>query len=148
MAPADSRSAATEDLARTGGHNAPVKIVEYDPAWPAAYETERERLASLLPAGVLLHHFGSTAVPGLAAKPVIDMIALVDDFEVPIAALGRAGLPPEVEHHPLRRPTGSSGLGMAEWRRRPGEWSRQRGPADQAWLGSIGVPIHVHVAVV
>ncbi len=92
MAPADRRSAAAEDLERAGGRDAKVEIVEYDPAWPAAYRAERERLAPLLADGVELHHFGSTAVPGLAAKPVIDMIALVDDLDAPIAALvGRVG---------------------------------------------------------
>jgi GrpB-like predicted nucleotidyltransferase (UPF0157 family) len=91
MSLTDPRSAALEDLARAGGHNAPVEIVEYNPAWPAAYAAERERLAPLLPAGVQLHHFGSTAVPGLAAKPVIDMIALVDDLDAPIAALVQHG---------------------------------------------------------
>ena len=91
MASADSRSAAAKDLARTGGRDAEVEIVEYDPSWPAAYRAERERLAPLLPAEVQLHHFGSTAVPGLAAKPVIDMIALVDDLDAPIAALVQRG---------------------------------------------------------
>jgi GrpB-like predicted nucleotidyltransferase (UPF0157 family)/RimJ/RimL family protein N-acetyltransferase len=90
--PPDSRIAAAEDLADAGARNAPVEIVEYDPGWPAAFQAERERLAPLLPAGVRLHHFGSTAVPGLAAKPVIDMIALVEDLDAPIAALvGRGG---------------------------------------------------------
>jgi GrpB-like predicted nucleotidyltransferase (UPF0157 family) len=88
---ADRRTAALEDLARAGGRNAPVEIVEYDPAWPVAYAAERERLAPLLAAGVQLHHFGSTAVPGLAAKPVIDMIALVDDLDAPITALVQHG---------------------------------------------------------
>jgi GrpB-like predicted nucleotidyltransferase (UPF0157 family) len=87
----DRRSAAAEDLARSGGRGAPVEIVEYDAAWPAAFAAERERLAPLLADGVRLHHFGSTAVPGLAAKPVIDMIALVEDFDAPIAALVRQG---------------------------------------------------------
>ncbi len=91
MAPADRRSAAAEDLARAGGRNAEVEIVECDPAWPAAYRAERERLAPLLPAGMELHYFGSTAVPGLAAKPVIDMITLVDDLDAPIAALVQRG---------------------------------------------------------
>jgi GrpB-like predicted nucleotidyltransferase (UPF0157 family) len=91
MAPADSRSAAAEDLARTGGRDAKVEIVDYDPAWPAAYRAERERLTPLLPPGVHLHHFGSTAVPGLAAKPVIDMIALVDNLDAPIAELVERG---------------------------------------------------------
>jgi GrpB-like predicted nucleotidyltransferase (UPF0157 family) len=91
MGPADRRSAALEDLAHLGVRDAPVEIVEYDPAWPAAYAAERERLAPLLADGVELHHFGSTAVPGLAAKPVIDLIALVDDFDAPIAALVQRG---------------------------------------------------------
>ncbi len=91
MAPTDPRSAALKDLARAGGRNAEVEIIEYDPAWPAAYAAERERLAPLLPAGVQLHHFGSTAVPGMAAKPVIDVIALVDDLDAPIAALVQSG---------------------------------------------------------
>jgi GrpB-like predicted nucleotidyltransferase (UPF0157 family) len=87
MAPsADSRKAAADDLTHTGGRDAAVRIVAYDPAWPAAFAAERERLAPLL-AGAQLNHFGSTAVPGLAAKPVIDMIALVPDLDAPIAAL-------------------------------------------------------------
>lgn len=91
MPAADHRSAALEDLVRAGGRNAGVEIVEYDPGWPAAYVAERERLAPLLPAGVRLRHFGSTAVPGLAAKPVIDMIALVEDLDAPIAGLVQSG---------------------------------------------------------
>jgi GrpB-like predicted nucleotidyltransferase (UPF0157 family) len=91
MGLADRRSAAAEDMARAGGRNAEVEVIEYDPAWQAAYRAERERLAPLLPAGVELHHFGSTAVPGLAAKPVIDMIALVDDLDAPIKALVERG---------------------------------------------------------
>lgn len=82
----DRRSAAAEDLARAGGRDAPVEIVAYDPAWPAAFEAERKWLAPLL-GGADIYHFGSTAVPGLAAKSVIDMIALVGDLDDPIAAL-------------------------------------------------------------
>ena len=86
MQPTDRRLVAAEDLARAGIRDAPVEIVEYDSAWPAHYAVERERLTPLL-AGAEIHHFGSTAVPGLAAKPVIDMIALVCDLDAPIAAL-------------------------------------------------------------
>lgn len=50
------------------------------------FEAERQRLGPLLD-GVEIHHFGSTAVPGLAAKPVIDMIALVQNLDAPIAVL-------------------------------------------------------------
>jgi GrpB-like predicted nucleotidyltransferase (UPF0157 family) len=84
--PLDRRAAAAEDLARAGGADAPVQIAEYDSAWPASFEAERGRLAPLLD-GADIHHIGSTAVPGLAAKPVIDMIALVADIDAPIAAL-------------------------------------------------------------
>lgn len=87
MAPsADSRKAAADDLARAGGRDAAVRVVPYDPAWPAIFAAERKRIAPLL-AGAELNHFGSTAVPGLAAKPVIDMIALVPDLDAPIPAL-------------------------------------------------------------
>ena len=92
MPSAERHSAAAEDLARAGVRDAPIEIVEYDPTWPVAYEVERKRLAPLLADDVELHHFGSTAVPGLAAKPVIDMIALVDNFDAPITELvQRAG---------------------------------------------------------
>jgi GrpB-like predicted nucleotidyltransferase (UPF0157 family) len=91
MSSVERSSAAADDLARAGGRDAVVQIVDYDPAWPAAFEAERERLTPLLD-GADIHHFGSTAVPGLAAKPVIDMIALVGDLDAPIAALvQRAG---------------------------------------------------------
>jgi GrpB-like predicted nucleotidyltransferase (UPF0157 family) len=78
-------------LARIGAGEGPIEIVEYDFSWPASYYAERERLAPLLP-GVRIHHIGSSAVPGLAGKAVIDMIALVDDLDANSAALiDRAG---------------------------------------------------------
>jgi len=73
-----------------GASDGPIEIVEYEPSWPAFYLAERERLDEVLP-GVRVHHIGSTAVPGLAAKPVIDMIALVDDLDRNVAAVQRAG---------------------------------------------------------
>jgi GrpB-like predicted nucleotidyltransferase (UPF0157 family) len=82
----DARGAAVDDLARAGGRDAPVEIVDYDAAWPAMFDAERMRLVRVL-GGVEVHHFGSTAVPGLAAKPVIDMIALVPDLDAPVASL-------------------------------------------------------------
>jgi GrpB-like predicted nucleotidyltransferase (UPF0157 family) len=52
----------------------PIVVVEYDPRWPALFESERERLSSLLgDRAVDIQHIGSTAIPGLAAKPVIDI---------------------------------------------------------------------------
>jgi GrpB-like predicted nucleotidyltransferase (UPF0157 family) len=90
MGLSDRRIAAAEDLARLGVRDGRVELVEYDPGWPALYETERERLEPLLEAQEF-HHIGSTAVPGLLAKPIIDMVALVDDLEAPIAALIDSG---------------------------------------------------------
>src|SRR6478672_876771 len=63
-----------------GADDGPIEIVGYERSWPASFIAERERLAPLLP-GVAIHHIGSTAVPGAAAKPVIDMIALVDHLD-------------------------------------------------------------------
>jgi GrpB-like predicted nucleotidyltransferase (UPF0157 family)/GNAT superfamily N-acetyltransferase len=52
-----------------------VRIVDYDPEWPARYEEERVRLSGALGDAVAeIQHVGSTAVPGLAAKPVIDIL--------------------------------------------------------------------------
>ncbi len=60
-----------------------IGVVPYDPAWPRRFEEERvllERLlAPWLDGGI--HHVGSTAVPGLAAKPIIDIVAGVRDLE-------------------------------------------------------------------
>ena len=89
MQPEDRRTApAAAHLARTGMRDAPIEIVEYDPAWQASYAAERARLAPLLPGAEILH-IGSTAVPGLAAKPIIDIAALVEDLGAPIPALVR-----------------------------------------------------------
>jgi GrpB-like predicted nucleotidyltransferase (UPF0157 family) len=63
-----------------GAGDGPIEIVKYEPSWPSAFVAERERISPLLP-GLQIHHIGSTAVPGLAGKPVIDMIALVDDLD-------------------------------------------------------------------
>ncbi len=86
MDASDRRKASLEDLERAGGRDMPVRVVEYDSSWPAAFEAERTRLVPLLE-GAEIHHIGSTAVPGLAAKPIIDMIAVVNSYELPIARL-------------------------------------------------------------
>ena len=53
----------------------PVEIAEYDPAWPALFERERDMIAGALgDLMVAIEHVGSTAVPGLGAKPVIDIM--------------------------------------------------------------------------
>jgi GrpB-like predicted nucleotidyltransferase (UPF0157 family) len=60
----------------------PVVIAPYDPAWPAMFEAERALIMPLLApwAAGPIEHIGSTAVPGLPAKPVIDIMAGVGDL--------------------------------------------------------------------
>jgi len=59
-----------------------VALRAYDPHWPGMFEAERERLLSLFPDDfIAIEHMGSTAVPGLAAKPVIDILAGVASME-------------------------------------------------------------------
>jgi GrpB-like predicted nucleotidyltransferase (UPF0157 family)/RimJ/RimL family protein N-acetyltransferase len=73
-----------------------IVIVPYDPGWPAAFRAQRDRIDQVL-RPLLLHrieHIGSTAVPGMAAKPIVDMLAVVADVdavapvEAPLAELG------------------------------------------------------------
>jgi len=80
------RAAAARDLARADGADAAVEVVEHDPAWATRFAAEAARLAALLP-GVAWHHIGSTAVPGLPAKPIVDVMALVDDLDAPVHIL-------------------------------------------------------------
>lgn len=58
---------------------APIRLAPYDPAWPSLFERERKILERTLERwlGGPIEHIGSTAVPGLLAKPVIDIMAAV-----------------------------------------------------------------------
>ena len=61
-------------------HDATIELAEYDPAWPGIYEHEAARIRAALGSRVeLLEHAGSTSVPGLAAKPRIDIVLAVAD---------------------------------------------------------------------
>ena len=74
-----------------------VRIVPYDPAWPKLYADEVTRVEPILIAhgvSLVLEHMGSTAIPGLAAKPVLDLLAgrrSEDHHAGVIAALEAAG---------------------------------------------------------
>jgi GrpB-like predicted nucleotidyltransferase (UPF0157 family) len=59
-----------------------MSVVDYDPSWPSAYESEVVKIRVVLGDEIVrAHHIGSTAVPGLAAKPVIDVLLEVRDLE-------------------------------------------------------------------
>lgn len=61
-------------------HNAPITLVEYDDEWPRLFAREEKRIRGVLGDRVVaLEHTGSTSVPGLAAKPIIDMTLVVQD---------------------------------------------------------------------
>jgi len=60
----------------------PIVVVPYDPEWPALFRRQAVDLrAALGPVALRIDHIGSTSVPGLAAKPVIDVQVSVADFE-------------------------------------------------------------------
>ena len=62
--------------------NLAVQVLDYQASWPAAFEAAASQLAQALgDAGGALHHIGSTSVPGLAAKPIIDMLVEVRALE-------------------------------------------------------------------
>jgi len=72
-----------------------IRIADYDPEWPEIFLQEAERVRGVLGARVLrLEHVGSTSVPGLAAKPIVDMVLeIVDSADEPgyVPVLAEAG---------------------------------------------------------
>jgi GrpB-like predicted nucleotidyltransferase (UPF0157 family) len=60
-----------------------IAVVSYDAAWPELFRQEKEHLLSCLPVELIrrIEHFGSTAVPGLSAKPIVDMLVEVASLE-------------------------------------------------------------------
>lgn len=61
-----------------------VEIVDYDPRWPVLFDEEAERLRAVLDPSLIvgLEHFGSTAIAGLSAKPIIDILIAVQSLAV------------------------------------------------------------------
>lgn len=78
--------------AADSNRDAPVELVPYDSTWPAKFESERELLTAVLRPWLVgkIEHIGSTAVPGLPAKPVIDIMAPVHTLESSRAAIDAA----------------------------------------------------------
>ncbi len=60
-----------------------VRVVPYDPDWPVAFAVEAESIrGALRDAPVEVHHIGSTAIPGIFAKPIIDILLVVPSLEL------------------------------------------------------------------
>ena len=70
-----------------------VLLSPYSPLWPAIFDVEARALERLLDGGVRVEHIGSTAVPGLGAKPIIDVLVGAPDL-----AFVEARIPRLVEH--------------------------------------------------
>lgn len=70
-----------------------IEIAPYSPDWPERFAQEAALLRAVLAPWLVaeIEHIGSTAVPGLAAKPVIDIMAPVQDLEASRAAIAAAG---------------------------------------------------------
>src|SRR6201995_1027125 len=82
---------------------ATIRVVAYDPSWPARFADERAALEAVLAPWLAgpIEHIGSTAVPGLVAKPVIDIMAAVETLDASRAALA-ALTPPHYVYFPYR----------------------------------------------
>lgn len=95
-------------------HNAQVTLEEYDAEWPALFEREAQRIRAALGSTLVrLEHTGSTSVPGLAAKPIIDITLIVRDssdeaaYVPPLEAAGyvlRIRDPDWLEHRLFKGP--------------------------------------------
>jgi GrpB-like predicted nucleotidyltransferase (UPF0157 family) len=112
--------------------NEPIELVPYDPSWPAQFDAIKARLVDALGATARrVDHVGSTAVPGLIAKPIIDAQLSVPDhadedaFAPHIAALGwplRARSPGERYFRP---PNGAPRIVHLHVCDHGGEWERR-----------------------
>ena len=112
-------------------HNAQITLAPYDPDWPGLFAREADRLRSVLGEEALrIEHVGSTSVPGLVAKPIIDILLVVPDaadeprYVPPLEAAGyvlRIREPAWFEHRlfkgpdtPINLHTFSSGVGEVQ----------------------------------
>lgn len=95
IADGDSALALLRCEVHLAGHDRRVEVVPYDSAWPQLFAAEAAHLRQVFGEELLaLHHIGSTAVPGLVAKPIVDMlpevrdIAAVDALDDAMVSLG------------------------------------------------------------
>lgn len=75
------RADVTEGVLVGGIEKRDLAIEDYNPMWPGAYATHHDRITNALgERAVAVDHIGSTSVPGLAAKPIIDVLVTVPDI--------------------------------------------------------------------
>lgn len=74
------REIAAYTVGELNAHDAPIQLAEYDSSWPRLFQLEAQRIRDALGVHLMqLEHVGSTSVPGLAAKPAIDIVLVVPD---------------------------------------------------------------------
>ncbi len=116
-----------------------ITIVPYNPAWPQEFATLARQLRSALgPDALRIDHIGSTAVPGLNAKDIIDIqvtVAALEPFDRQTAALAAAGFDVRPELWTDHLPPGATGP-ASDWQKRMVRPGPNRRPAN----------IHVRVA--
>jgi hypothetical protein len=101
----DDTRQAELDILFVGGaaprHDKPIHLAPYNPEWPAWYEREATRIRAALGDRVrVLERAGSTSVPGLSAKPVIDIaLAVADSGGCPMEPDARLSNRSEIGHH-------------------------------------------------
>lgn len=101
-------STATDDSIRSAIREG-VHMHPYDPVWPSRFVEEKDRLHDLFPFIRDIQHIGSTAIPGLQAKPIIDLLAGVDSMDTvealvpPLTGIGYLYLPEQNLILPDRR---------------------------------------------
>lgn len=111
------------DACTVGGarrHGGPIVLAEYDAAWPQVYDREADRIRSILTDTALrIEHVGSTSVPGLVAKPIIDIVLVVANsadeasYVLPLESHGyrlRIREPEWLEHRMLKGPSADINL--------------------------------------
>lgn len=134
-----------------------IVMAEHDPQWAEQYEVERDRIVGALGSGALrIDHIGSTSVPGLGAKPIIDIdlsVADPDDEAAYVPALEAAGYVLRVRepgHRMLRTSARDVHVHVcaigSEWERRHlmfRDWLRAR-PDDRVLYESVKRELSTH----
>ena len=113
----------------------PVIIVDYDPDWPILYEKEKQQILEAVGDRILvIEHVGSTAVPGLGAKPIIDIMVGVhnktnaDECLFPLQKIGYTDVTPEPDNsewfYCLGKAPHSVGYHLHLMKFQSGHWNR------------------------
>ncbi len=91
-----------------------IEVTPYNPKWPALFTAEAVKIKEALgPNCIALHHVGSTSIPGLLAKPIIDIIGVVKDTEEAIEPLKSLGFQYKGEYNiPMRRYFSREGVNL------------------------------------